>query len=93
MVLDIERVINSLGVHVTQTELIGCRAATRKQQNGYLVLVEIRLDRLSQLEAIEHELLHILHGHFDNRADLPEEIKELEACEPWLWKCDRLNQK
>ena len=88
MVLDIERVIRSLGVYVKQTELSGCRAATRKQQNGYLILVESRLDRQSQLEAIEHELLHILLGHLDDRNDLPEIIKEAEAAAEWLWVCD-----
>lgn len=88
--LDIERNIRDYSVVVRHAILDGRMAGTRKAPwGGYLILIHRDLCRKSQMEALEHELLHIIFGHFDDRSELPEWQKEAEVESDWIWICDR----
>jgi hypothetical protein len=66
LVLDLEKIVERLEIMVKMAELAGVKALTKKRYHGYLVLIEIRLDRQAQLAALEHEVMHILLDHFDS---------------------------
>jgi hypothetical protein len=64
---DLKHMLADLGVQVRQANLCGsCRAATRKMNDGYLILVEQSLCFDAILESIKHEIRHILLGHLDD---------------------------
>ncbi len=86
--LDLERAVIDLGVIVRHAATPGVAAGTLKIPSGYLIIINHDLSYESQLDALEHELWHIIFGHFDERKYLSEEEKEAEVEAVWLGVCD-----
>lgn len=72
------RRINKVGARVVLTRLPGARAACRKDQEGYLIVVNEELSDDERAAAVLHELAHIELGHLDNDV-LSEDDKENEV--------------
>jgi len=77
----IERFIAKNGVTVRRHPLPACKGLAKKAKDGYLILVDDRLDNAQALDVLLHELMHIKLGHFDGRQDLPEWLKEKEVAQ------------
>ena len=59
----------------------GIRGAAKPTAEGYIIAINSTMPEQAQREALEHELKHIMLGHFsDNRS-----IREIEA-EAEIWK-------
>ena len=59
----------------------GCRGSTKKLSDSFMVLIDDAMDNSTMMHALTHELLHIILGHFDEFAELPEDEKEAEVSE------------
>lgn len=91
--IDLERVIRDYGVTIRRGTLIGLAGLTRKTPSGYLILINKDLAHSAQMETLEHEILHVLFGHLDDRDYLAEWEKEAEVEADWLWKCERCSKE
>lgn len=50
-----------------------------KTQDGYLILLDDRLSDAETEKTLDHETLHIIMGHLDDRQDLTETTQEKEV--------------
>lgn len=71
--------LRDLNIRIVQTTLgNGVRGLVRKYQDGYIVLLEESLGFDALLDALKHELCHIILHHLDD--DLKtEQMKECEV--------------
>lgn len=81
--LNYQKIIDDFDVTVMLRPIrqLGCRGSTKKLSDSFLVLVDDALDGTAMMQALAHELLHIILGHFDEFTDLPEDEKEAEVSE------------
>ena len=77
--LNIRGLKRKYSIRIKQHRLDGARGYVTKDKDGYLILVDDRLDEKIAERTIDHEALHIIMGHLDERNDLSSETKEHEV--------------
>ena len=78
---EIIKFLRDKNVRIVLTELFGgCKGLVRKQDDGYLVLIDQSLSFDAMLDALRHELCHILLGHLDSsKSNLQKENENMSG--------------
>ena len=63
----IRQLLREKNIRILQVCLLGqCKAAVRKLDEGYLILIEESLSFECMVKELQHEMCHILLGHLDD---------------------------
>lgn len=88
--LDLERIVDKLGIEIRFSYLMTEKAGSKKTKYGYLVVINPNLTPDEKMDALDHEIQHIIFGHYDDRKYLTKEEKEAEVEAEWSWPSQRV---